>query len=159
MWSQQKLGDHLEIEQLIQRYGLSLDEKNYDLLDSVFTPDASLHYVMEDQETRGSYRQWKEIFRQFLLPFYWTSHMFSTPVIELAGDAARSSCRLIASHLQIRLSGERNLWIVHGQYRDRLERTTAGWRIRDRCFMGLHSEGRRLPGDQVRCFPEAPPIG
>ncbi len=156
MPSAREFGDHVEVQQLVERYGLALDEKNYDLLDSVFTPDALLHYTMEDQETKASYGDWKEIFRQFLLPFYWTSHLFSTPLVDFEGEQARSTCRLIASHVQIRKDGERNLWTVYGFYRDRLVRTDAGWRICERLFRGVHSEGEALPADQIQAFPKAP---
>ena len=148
--------DQIEIGQLTQRYGLALDEKNYDLLDSVFTPDALLHYVMDDRETKATFRDWKDIFRQFLVPFYWTSHSITTPLIELANDGARSSCRLIANHVQIRLDGERNLWTVYGFYQDRLVKGDGGWRILERYFRGVHSEGQLLPAAEVEPFPNLP---
>ena len=145
--------DHVEIGQLIARYGKALDDKDFALLDRVFTRDALLCYEIEERKTRGSYAEWVGIFREFLASFYWTSHLFSQPVIELEGDAARASCRLIASHLQIQLDGTRNLWVVHGFYRDRLVRSEAGWRIRERRFWGVHSEGQLLAPDQVQQFP------
>ena len=155
MLTDQATRDHVEIGQLIARYGKALDDKNFGLLDRVFTPDARLHYEMEDRETRASYAEWSPIFREFLASFYWTGHLFGQPVIELEGDAARSSCPLIASHVQIEHDGKRNLWVVHGFYRDHLLRTEAGWRIRERRFQGVHTEGQLLAPDRVKPFPEA----
>ncbi len=154
MLTDQATRDHVEIGQLIARYGKALDDKDYELLGSVFTPAAALRYELEGRETRGSYAEWVGIFREFLAPFSWTSHLFSQPVIELEGDAAGSSCRVIASHLQFELDGKRNLWIVHGFYRDRLARSDAGWRIRERHFWGVHAQGEPLPPDRVRPSPE-----
>ena len=93
MLTDQATRDHVEIGQLIARYGKALDDKDYERLGSVFTPDAELRYELEGRETRGSYAEWVGIFREFLAPFSWTSHLFSQPVIELEGDARRAEER------------------------------------------------------------------
>jgi 3-phenylpropionate/cinnamic acid dioxygenase small subunit len=155
--SQQELADHVEIGQIIQRYGRALDEKQFDQLDTVFAPDAQMHYVMPDGSTNDApLEQWKKIFPAFMQPFYWTSHMFSQPVIELAGNSAEARCRLIAVHVQETKTGERNLWTVYGNYRDRMARTPDGWRIVARHFQGVHTEGQMLPAGEVVSFPTLP---
>ncbi len=68
--------DHVEIGQLIARYGKALDDKDSELLGSVFTPAAALRYELEGRETRGSSAEWVGIFREFLAPFDWTAHRF-----------------------------------------------------------------------------------
>lgn len=152
--------DHVEIAQAVQRYGQALDERRFELLDSVFTPDARLRYRMptadgeRPQVADGGLEQWRSLFRSFLAPFAWTQHLMSDPVVELDGDRARTVCRLLASHGQVRRSGGRNLWTVWGVYRDAWVRTESGWRIRERDFEGLHTEGRALPADEVES-PEA----
>jgi len=159
MLTPQQISDHIEIAQLIQRYGMALDENRYELLDSVFTPDAFLHYEMVDQKTQGPYPMWRKLFASFLEPFYWTQHVFSDPIIELHGDRATSTCRLIATHVQILRDPatsdqgpsdqKRNTWTVWGTYHDTLERTPSGWRIRERHFSSPHTEGEALPADRV----------
>ncbi len=156
MLSPREISDHIEIAQVVQRYGLALDEKEYELLDSVFTPGADLRYQLGDRTNTGTYPDWVKRFRDFLAPFYWTQHLFSQPVIDLEGDTARSTCRLVARHLQLTLDGDRNVWTVYGHYRDVLTRGEAGWRIRERRFQGLHTEGQVLAPDRVQQFPTRP---
>jgi hypothetical protein len=156
MLSQQEISDRLEIAQVIQRYGLALDEKDYQALDRVFHPEAMLHYKMSGREVQAPASEWKERFAEFLKPFVWTSHSFSEPVIELEGATATARCRLIAVHLQENLEGDRSLWIVHGFYRDLLVRGDTGWRIRERHFTGVYTEGEMLPRGQAKLFPELP---
>jgi hypothetical protein len=154
--SQQEISDHIEIEQVLQRYGMALDDKAYDLLDSVFTPDAELRYQMEGQELSGDTAHWKKVFPAFMKDFYWTQHFFSTPVVELEGDEARTTTRLIATHVQVEPGGLRHTWTVYGFYRDRFVRTDDGWRIRERFFKGPHEQGKPASGDRVVPYPALP---
>ena len=151
----EQAADIADIAQVQQRYGLALDEKRYELLDDVFQPDARLHYDMAG-EGPTTYREMAQQFRAFMVPFLYTQHVFSHPVVELDGDRARASCRLIATHVQVPLAGGRNTWTVYGFYRDVLVRTDAGWRIERRSFKGMHTEGTLLPPDQVEHFEKAP---
>jgi len=97
--------------------------------------------------------------RQLFERFWWTQHVFSVPVIELAGDAARATCRVIATHVQVNLAGRRSTWVLYGIYRDVLARTTAGWRIRNRHLQGVYSEGVLLSWKDVKHFTSAPKSG
>ena len=71
--------------------------------------------------------------------------MFSVPLIELDRDSARATCRLIATHVQVKLDGARSTWVLYGTYRDVLVRSVAGWRIRERNLHGVYGEGELLP--------------
>ena len=146
----QEAADTVEIGQVIQRYGKALDTRDYDLLHTVFAPGASLRYEMDDGQMEAPFEKWLAIWPPFLLPFYWTSHTFSAPVVELAGDSATAHCRLTAQHVQIRRDDTRNLWTVYGFYRDTLSRTGDGWRITQRFFQGVHTEGSRLDPSEVK---------
>ncbi len=152
-----EIADHIEIGQVVQRYGRALDTADYELLRTVFAPDATLRYEMEGRGTEGNLEKWMELWRTFMVPFFWTSHQFSPPLIELDGDRARASCRLIASHVQIRHDDSRNLWTVYGDYEDQLARLEEGWRIQQRLFHGVHTEGELLPADAVKSLRERPP--
>ena len=44
--SLQEISDRIEIEDLLQRYTAAIDAKDWDLLGSVFTPDATLDYTL-----------------------------------------------------------------------------------------------------------------
>jgi hypothetical protein len=150
--SAQALSDHVEIAQLVQRYGKALDEKDYALLDSVFTPDAVTNYELGDLGNRTSYPQMRALFASFNAVFSFTQHLLSAPLVELDGDEATAETRLVATHGLERKSGEKSAWFVVGFYRDSLVRTPAGWRIRERFFQGLHTIGELPPAQELVVF-------
>lgn len=108
MLSAQALSDHIEIAQLVQRYGKALDEKNYALLDSIFTPGAVTNYDLGALGNRTTYPQMRVLFERFNAVFSFTSHLLSAPLVELRGDEATSETRLVASHGLERTNGEKS---------------------------------------------------
>ena len=132
MMNIQEISDHLEINQVIQRYGKALDEKRFDLLKTVFTQDAQLIYLLGEQLFKFPMEEAVKLFKSFLTKCYWTCHLISNPVIELGGDSAYCTSRVTATHNQIREDGSRNVWIVSGAYEDEFVRESDGWRIRNR---------------------------
>ncbi len=144
--------DHLEITQVLNRYFRSMDTKDYALLESVFAPGAAVRYDALD----GLETTWEEMvpsFESFNRHFRFLQHMGGQMLIELDGDGAVARTSLRAVHVQETLEGETNTWVIYGTYLDRLVRTPAGWRIRERHFSALHTEGRLLPFDRVKQFP------
>jgi hypothetical protein len=150
--SAQALSDHVEIAQLVQRYGKALDEKDYALLDTVFTADAVTNYDLGTLGNRTTYAQMRALFERFNAVFSFTSHLLSAPLVELDGDAATAETRLIATHGLERTNGEKSAWFVIGFYRDRLVRTASGWRIAERAFRGLHTIGELPPAHELKRF-------
>lgn len=144
MYSTLEISDHLEITQVIQRYGKALDEKKYDLLNKVFTQDAELVYLLGEQLIKLPFSESDNLFKQFLTRCFWTSHLISNPVIELNGDAAESRSHVTATHIQVKNDGSRNTWIVSGAYEDQLTRTSSGWRIKKRIANAPYEEGEFL---------------
>jgi hypothetical protein len=152
--SPEDAASHVEIQQVLQRYGQALDEKRYELLDEVFAPGAVLDYEMNGGQP-SSHPEMVAEFREFLASFFYTQHLFSLPVIDLKGDRAQSTCRLIATHVQRPLAGGRSAWTVYGVYNDELIQTEVGWRIARRRFRGTHTEGELLDAASVQRFESA----
>jgi len=150
--SAQAISDHIEIAQLVQRYGKALDEKDYVLLDSVFTPDAVTNYELGELGNRTTYPQMRALFESFNAVFSFTQHLLSAPLVDLDGDEATAETRLVATHGLERKSGEKSVWFVIGFYRDSLVRTPEGWRIRERLFQGLHTIGDLPPAPELARF-------
>jgi hypothetical protein len=146
----------VDITQCLQRYGQALDDRAWDVLDRVFMPDARIRYDVDGRAWSVAMGELKESSRALFERFWWTQHVFSVPLIELSGDSARATCRLIATHVQIDLDGKRHRYVVYGTYRDALVRTAAGWRIRERHLHGVFSEGELLPRKLVQTFTSAP---
>ena len=144
--------------QLLQRYCEALDQKDYDLLSEVFQPEARLSYSMDIEGSAPfvSPSDMVQAFRDFNQVFYVTQHLLGPPLIEVRGDAACSTTSLRAMHVQRSRDGQKNKWLVYGTYRDQHTRMASGWRIAERQFRALYTDGELLPVEQVETFQKPP---
>jgi len=143
--------DLLEIQQLIYRYAWGIDQRDFALLDTVFTPDAEVHYNVFG----GTQKPWTEM-RDWLAASLTihrvTQHGMSNPMIELAGDAARARTYGNLVHVQEMQDGTPNRVTQFAIYHDELARTAEGWRIAQRRLDNLFIEGRFHGPDRVKTF-------
>ncbi len=153
----QELADKIEIAEVIQRYGKALDEKNFDLLDKVFTKDTPLTYLLGEDIYKFNMEDGVEFFKSFLVKCYWTCHLISSPVFEINDDRAKTSSRVTATHIQKYEDGSQNIWIVSGAYQDELVRGPDGWRISKRLADAPYVEGEFL-SEGVKEFQSAPSV-
>ena len=84
MLSLQELSDRLEIEQLIVRYSNCIDQRDWDGLDQVFTPDAYIDY-RKLGGIDGRYPQIKAWLGPALVNFPHYCHLVGNIEITLAG--------------------------------------------------------------------------
>ena len=89
MLSLQELSDRLEIEQLIVRYSNCIDQRDWDGLDAVFTPDAYIDY-RKLGGIDGRFPQVKAWLGPALANFPHYCHLVGNIEITLAGDTARA---------------------------------------------------------------------
>lgn len=125
--SQAAMADVLEIQNLLATYVFALDEKDYDALDGVFTPDATFDYT----STGGVTGDWKTIkpwLAAALARFPTTQHLVGLPRIRLDGDRATCATMLFNPML-LKHEGKDLIFFVGATYRDDLVRTPNGWRI------------------------------
>lgn len=139
----QQLSDRLEIDDLIERYTQAIDQKDWDLLDTVFTPDAVLDYSTSGGPPAGPYPEIKAWLQRALAIFPMTQHMIGKTNVRLDGDTAQ--CRSIffnpmgmptdaGGRFTPDVAGRAGIhtFIVGGFYNDTCVRTPAGWRIAER---------------------------
>src|SRR5579875_2841381 len=87
MLSLQEISDRLEIQQLMIDYSSAIDQRDYDRLDDVFTPDAYIDYrAMGGID--GRFPEVKAWLAEVLPGFVNYAHMLGLPSIQLAGDSA-----------------------------------------------------------------------
>jgi len=125
-------------------YACALDEKRFELLDQVFTPSAALHYEVCGHVFDCSGDGAVAAFSQFLDLCYWTNHVITQPRVEVHGQTAHASARVIATHLQRLPEGTMTRWEVRGSYHDTFALTPAGWRITRRHCVCMDSDGEFL---------------
>jgi hypothetical protein len=135
MMSLQELSDRLEIEQLIVRYSNSIDQRNWDGLDEVFTPDAYIDY-RKLGGIDGAYPQVKAWLGPALANFPHYCHLVGNIEITLAGDLA-SARTLCINPMDTPLPGGGSQVMFLGLwYKDKFIRTPQGWRMSERIEEG-----------------------
>ncbi|MDG2303509.1 MAG: nuclear transport factor 2 family protein [Candidatus Binatia bacterium] len=139
--SDENLRDRLAIQDLLVRYGTSLDAKNWERLATCFLPDAVADYgTLGDHK---GYDKIEKICRNALEPLDGSQHFISNFEITVDGDVAKSCCYLMAQHIRKSAPGGPH-FILAGVYRDDLVRTSDGWRISRRELATTWTEGNPL---------------
>jgi len=119
-----EVADKLEIMELLSRYARGVDTKDWALLSSVFTADASLDYTSVDGPagTRDEVVGWLE---RSLTPVPMTQHFITNVEIELAGD--RATVRAMFYN-PMQLPGMADPSYCGGNYFHDVVRTAEGWK-------------------------------
>ena len=127
MLSQQEMSDRFEIQDLLTRYSAAIDQRRWDDLDALFTADAVLDYTATGG-IKGTLTEHKAYNAQVLTSFQGTQHLMAMPVVELAGDTARS--RTICFNPMV--VDDQHVFFVGLWYLDTLVRTAVSWRFAER---------------------------
>jgi len=90
MLSLAEISDRMEIQQLLVDYSTAIDNRRFDDLDRVFTPDAYIDYT-ELGGIEGSYPDVKAWLSEVLPNFPAYFHMLGNFDIRLNGDTARTA--------------------------------------------------------------------
>jgi len=133
----QKLLDIHQIQQVLVKYTIAIDTRDFDLLESCFTLDAEIHLAGLGSMTPKGYR---EICAQNLPSLNATQHHCGIPAIEFKGAIAVSRCYFMAQHARNNL-GARPLMMIGGWYDDEFCRVGDSWRIYKRTGTAAWYEG------------------
>ena len=136
--SLQDISDRIEINDLLIRYTKAIDQKDWKLLDTVFTPDAEADYVSSGG-IKGSYPEVRAWLAKALAIFPTTVHYVTNSEVTLAGDRATARTAVYNPMFFKNPDGSLHHFAVGAWYVDELVRTKAGWRIakrrEDQAFM------------------------
>ena len=136
----QVLVDRAEIGELLARYSTALDNREWDSLAEVFTPDAECDYG-----SLGNPHGVEEIttlIRSTIADLDSTQHLVGNVVVSVRGDEATADCYLISQHIRQCTTGGDH-YLLGGRYSDRVVRTPAGWRIAHRTLHRMWTTGNR----------------
>lgn len=128
MASLQELSDRLEINDVLVRYCHAIDSKQFDELDEVFAPDASIDYTTFGGP-RGSLAEVKAFLADGLGGYPAYQHLIANSAVELHGDTATGRTMCHNPMVMPPGDGPEHLLIVGLWYVDAFARTGAGWRI------------------------------
>ena len=134
----QDISDRIEINDLLIRYTKAIDQKDWKLLDTVFTPDAEADYVSSGG-IKGRYPEVRAWLEKALAIFPTTVHYVTNSEVTLAGDRATARTAVYNPMFFKNPDGSLHHFAVGAWYVDELVRTKAGWRIakrrEDQAFM------------------------
>lgn len=130
MLSLAEISDRLEIQQLLVDYSTAIDNRRFDDLDKVFTPDAYIDYTALGG-IEGHYPEVKKWLAEVLPTFPVYAHMLGNFSVRIDGDNASS--RVICFNPMV-LPGDpeknKNQILFCGLwYDDEFVRTPDGWRM------------------------------
>lgn len=121
------LEDRLAVDDLLTRYATAIDSRKWDLLDTVFTPDARLDYRSAGG-TADDYPTVRAWLASVLPIFDVTQHHVLNRIVRVVDGVARATSNFLNVNL-LQVSGEPWVFTVGGRYHDRLVHTPEGWRI------------------------------
>lgn len=130
-FSLQEVSDRMEIQDLLTRYALAIDTKDWTLLDACFVANAELDYTATGGR-KGPYPELRKWLEEALSPFAVTVHYIGNASVELDGDRARARTYLWNPMGFQKADGELHWFTVSAHYVDELTRTGDGWRIQKR---------------------------
>ncbi len=142
------VADRLDLDDVLTRYATAIDALDWELLDTVFVPDAHLDYRSAGG-IEGRYPEVRQWLADVLPIFEVTQHLVVNRQFRRQDDEVHAR----SSFLNInRLTVEGKAWLftVGGRYVDRFVPTSEGWRIAARVEHTLWWDNP-LPG-----LPEAP---
>jgi hypothetical protein len=140
MLSHAEISDRMEIQQLITDYSTAIDNRRFDDLDAVFTPDAYIDYTALGG-IEGRYPEVKAWLAEVLPNFPMYAHMLGNFSVRIDGDTASSRTICFNPMVVPAATAQKDqdqimfcgLW-----YDDEFTRTAEGWRmtrrVETKCF-------------------------
>lgn len=119
------MDDVTAIQQVLIRYAHCVDDRNFDGLTEVFTPDARASY------SGGPWLDGIPAIVESISPlrnFPASLHLLGNMAIDVDGDRATGDTRCLTQLVY----ADSTVHVRTLRYRDRLVRTPAGWRIAER---------------------------
>lgn len=130
----QMLEDRVAIAEVMQRYGMSIDTRDWAALRSCFADemqiDLSGSQFGDGKLLPMSGDRWLDEIKRIVSRFAVTQHMISPYQIEIDGDRAVCLAYLQARHLPPDCEDEKSVWGLGGYYANTMTRTAAGWKIK-----------------------------
>jgi len=130
------LTDRIAVEDLLTRYATAVDGRDWNLLRTVFTPDARI----DDSSAGGvaaSVDEAVAFLDTSLADYEMTQHMVTNVAADIDGDRAQVTAML---HNPMRRAGG-DVWFCGGWYDHSLVRTDGGWRSERLVFRAAWFDG------------------
>jgi hypothetical protein len=126
----QQISDRLEIADVLTRYTRAIDTGEWDVLDTVFTPDAAIDYT-ESGGIAAAYPEVKPWLAE-MLPAFFPKRMHTIGQLDIVVTGDEATCTAYFDNPMPMSDGQGGEKIVEigGLYHHTLVRTPDGWRSR-----------------------------
>jgi hypothetical protein len=121
----------MQIRELLDTYAAGIDTRDWSLLVSCCTPDATLDYSAYGGP-KGSVQEAVDWIAAAMSRIAVSQHLLTNVRISVDGDSATAKCYLFSPLAADTGNSARRTFLVGGHYDDRLRRTEDGWRIEER---------------------------
>lgn len=157
-----ELQDRKEIEEVLYRYAWMVDQRQWDLMESVFSSNGTIDYTSTGG-IKGPYRETLQWLERALAPWPINLHSITNISIEFANTGAnlganasanisataQARCLFMAPMGRMQADGGQEVILNAGYYFDTLIKTDAGWRIEQRICKQTVMMGQLPPGYQI----------
>lgn len=144
-----RIQDRAEIEQLMHLFAEMVDRREWALMDRIFALEATIDFTT-GEGIAGPFREALAWLDRALEPWATNLHFISNLLIDFEGDdEARASCYFRSPVARRNADGTQQTVTTSGVYRDRLLRTSDGWRIVERVCEQLLMEGSLPEGYHI----------
>jgi hypothetical protein len=128
----QLLMDRIDVGELIHRYPVSIDSRNWPLFQSIFTE--RIKVCLGPAAREAKYREvtaaaFTQDVTRIISQFAITQHFLTDYHVEVNRDEALCTCYMQARHFKYESSAEQAIWDMGGYYDYNLVRTAGGWRV------------------------------
>ena len=145
--------DWVDLHQLVTRYSRGLDDRDYDLVRSVWAPNANISYdlsnvgVQKGLLTYHGGEAMAEDAKNIHAPLLATMHQNHNHNFDVSPDGMRAVGRVYVDLFEVRVDHERPETVHHlGWYDDVYVRIDGAWKIQERHFTIKWSEGNWIGG-------------
>lgn len=130
--------DYIAIVGLLNEYASAIDTRNWDLLASCFTGDATADLPLTGHH-RGN-RDIADAIHNLVKHLDATQHMITNHVVRVINSEVHSTCYFQAQHVLAGAEGG-STFTSGGRYRDRLVKEGGLWKIRHRLLERIWTAG------------------
>jgi len=127
----QELSDQAELKRLVVSYSYAIDEREFEKLDQVFTPDAQIDYTAMGGIS-GTYPIVKAWLGPALSHFPGFMHFIGNCEFDVTGDEATGKVACFNPMVVPKPEGGSDTMFLGFWYIDHYRRTSQGWRITQR---------------------------
>jgi 3-phenylpropionate/cinnamic acid dioxygenase small subunit len=132
------MSDRDDVVEIMTRYGVMIDRRDWDGLAACFTDDCVADYQGWGEFHGG--REVSDFCRTSVDPLDATQHLFGNFLVELDGDGASVQYYVQAQHFRASAPGGAT-FTVGGHYDNTARRTREGWRISSFVFRATWTAG------------------